>query len=39
MAVGEQDEIIILSTDELIDVTDIDLGGDEDGGDDDLGGM
>jgi hypothetical protein len=38
MAVDEQDEIIILTTDELIDVTDIDLGGDE-GGDDDLEGM
>jgi hypothetical protein len=37
MAGGEQDEIIILTTDELIDETDIDLGGDE--GDDDLEGM
>jgi hypothetical protein len=35
MAGGEQDELIILSTDELIDETDIDLGGDEGGGDDD----
>jgi len=38
MAGGEQDEIIILGTDELIDETDVDLGGD-DGGDDDLEGM
>ena len=35
----EPDEIIILSTDELMEETDIDLGGDEDGGDDDLEGM
>jgi len=39
MAGGEPDEIIILSTDELLEETDIDLGGDEDGGDDDLEGM
>ena len=39
IAGDEQDEIIILSTDELIDETDIDLGGDEGGGDDDLDGM
>jgi hypothetical protein len=39
MAGDEQDEIIILSTDELLEETDIDLGGDEDGGDDDLEGM
>jgi hypothetical protein len=39
MAGDEQDEIIILSTDELIDETDIDLDGDEGGGDDDLEGM
>jgi hypothetical protein len=38
MAGGEPDEIVILSTEELIDETDIDLGGDE-GGDDDLEGM
>ena len=36
---GEPDEIVILSTEELIDETDIDLGGDEGGGDDDLEGM
>jgi hypothetical protein len=39
MAGGEQDEIIILTTDELIDETDLDLGGDEGGGDDDPEGM
>ena len=39
MAGGEQDEIIILSTDELIEETDIDLDGDEGGDDDDLEGM
>jgi hypothetical protein len=39
MAGDEQDEIIILSTDELIEETDIDLDGDEGGGDDDLEGM
>src|SRR6266550_3635623 len=36
---GEPDEIVILSTEELIDETDNDLGGDEGGGDDDLEGM
>ena len=39
MAGDEQDEMIILSTDELIEETDIDLDGDEGGGDDDLEGM
>jgi len=39
MAGGEPDEIVILSTEELIDETDIGLGGDEGGGDDDPEGM